>query len=88
LSCAWRPTTAASDADLGDRYRGRNPRQRLDAIFDAFEQVDVSTARNYGGTGLGLAISRAICELLGARLDATSVVGQGSTFTIALPSAP
>ena len=64
------------------------PAERLDAIFEAFEQVDVSTARNYGGTGLGLAISRAICELLGARLDATSVVGQGSTFTIALPSAP
>ena len=53
-----------------------------------FEQVDVSTARTYGGTGLGLAISRAICQLLGARLEATSVEGSGSTFTIALPSAP
>lgn len=63
------------------------PAQRMEAIFEAFEQVDVSTARTFGGTGLGLSISRALCHALGARLEARSVEGSGSTFTIVLPPA-
>jgi PAS domain S-box-containing protein len=60
------------------------PRERLDAIFEAFEQADSSTARRFGGTGLGLPISRALCELLGYRLDVRSEVGVGTEFTIEL----
>ena len=61
------------------------PARRMEAIFEAFEQVDVSTARTFGGTGLGLSISRALCHALGARLEARSVEERGSTFTIVLP---
>lgn len=56
--------------------------ERLDAIFLPFEQEDTSTARHFGGTGLGLAICRALSEMLGARLDVESTVGEGSTFRL------
>jgi len=57
---------------------------RLDAIFDAFEQAESSTSRKYGGTGLGLPISRALCELLGYKLGVRSRVGFGTEFVIDL----
>jgi signal transduction histidine kinase/CheY-like chemotaxis protein len=61
------------------------PEDRMAHIFNSFEQVDVGTTRRYGGTGLGLAISRRLAELMGGRLEATSVVNEGSVFTVTLP---
>ncbi|MCY3018193.1 MAG: response regulator [Planctomycetota bacterium] len=58
------------------------PQEKLEVIFDAFQQAENSTARQYGGTGLGLTISRSLCKLLGYRLDVASSVGHGSTFSI------
>ncbi len=59
------------------------PADRLEMIFEAFQQADNSIAQKYGGTGLGLAISRRICQAMGCQLTVESEEGLGSTFTVA-----
>jgi PAS domain S-box-containing protein len=60
--------------------------QQLSRVFDPFTQADSSTTREYGGTGLGLTISTRLTELLGGVLDAESHVGEGSKFSIIVPT--
>ncbi len=60
--------------------------EMLSRIFEAFEQVESASARQFGGLGLGLAIARALVELHGGQIKAESEgAGRGSRFTIELP---
>jgi len=60
----------------------------LDRIFERFYRSDQARSRATGGTGLGLAIVKHIATNHGGRVDVTSQVGEGSTFTLRLPARP
>jgi PAS domain S-box-containing protein len=61
------------------------PENKLEAIFDQFEQLQASDAEHQGGTGLGLAICRSIVEQHKGVIWAESTLGLGSTFAFVLP---
>ena len=62
------------------------PSSKIDQIFKPFTQADGSTTRDFGGTGLGLSISKHFIELLGGEFNVSSTFGDGSTFSITIPT--
>jgi two-component system sensor histidine kinase/response regulator len=56
------------------------PKDKLDTIFEVFQQADTSTTRKYGGTGLGLPICKKIAQIMSGDVWAESEPGKGSTF--------
>jgi PAS domain S-box-containing protein len=68
------------------RDEGRGiPAEKVEVIFEQFQQVDGTDARKKGGTGLGLAICKSIVEQHGGQIWVESQLGRGSTFFFSLP---
>lgn len=64
------------------------PVERQEAVFNRFEQADISEARAFEGSGLGLAISKAYVDMLGGEIRVESVEDKGSTFFFTIPYTP
>ena len=69
---------------IADSGVGIDP-ERLPSLFKPFQQADESIGRRFGGTGLGLSIANDLAQLMGGRIEVTSAVGRGSTFTLVIP---
>ncbi len=90
--------TESGTINLGCRQKGTEiefyvkdtgigiPAHRRLAVFNRFEQADISDTRVFEGSGLGLAISKSYVEMLGGKIWLESEVGKGSTFYFTMPA--
>ncbi len=60
--------------------------EHIPALFNDFTQVDAPIQKRLRGTGLGLALSKQLASLLGGSIEVTSVVGEGSVFSVIVPA--
>jgi PAS domain S-box-containing protein len=86
IAVSLRRSKARIEIDVKDNGRGISP-DFLPFVFDPFRQAESGFDRAHGGLGLGLAITRQLVELHGGAIVAASPgLGQGTTFTVVLPS--
>ena len=69
---------AISDTGIGIK------KEKLETIFDSYEQASSNTSRQYGGTGLGLAITKELVRLMGGEINVSSNPDKGSVFSFSL----
>ncbi len=60
-------------------------KNKIESIFNLFEQAEITTSNSYGGTGLGLAIVKQLVELQGGSVGVSSQINKGSTFRFTMP---
>src|SRR5699024_3472891 len=61
------------------------PEEHIETIFQPFQQGETSLSRKVGGIGIGLNVTKSLVELHDGKLDVSSIVGEGTTFTVSLP---
>jgi signal transduction histidine kinase len=71
--------------EIKDTGIGISP-ENLDRLFQPFVQVDSSRTRRAGGSGIGLVITKRLAQLLGGDVEVASTLGEGSVFTLIIPS--
>jgi len=85
VQCSFRNDTKnILEIDVSDTGPGI-PEDKLDSVFDPFEQGGPMVRRHQGGLGLGLTTARELAERMGGSIAVRSVLGGGSTFTVTLP---
>jgi PAS domain S-box-containing protein len=84
VTLAWDATDSEVRVEVRDTGQGIPP-NNLETVFEPFVQLHMGFRRKVEGTGLGLSISRELARGMGGEVRATSVVGEGSTFTLILP---
>ena len=80
-----RETAPWAAFDVTDTGIGMTAEQ-LSRVFESFSQADPTISRRFGGTGLGLTLTRQYCEMIGGLLSVKSTPGQGTTFTLKVPT--
>ena len=70
--------------EVSDTGIGMSP-ETVENVFNRFQQADNSTTRKFGGTGLGISITRSLVTLMHGKIEVTSEVGKGTSFTVTLP---
>ena len=83
VTIGWDAGASRLTAEVRDTGCGIAP-EKIERIFDSFEQVSAGDTRRYGGTGLGLPIARRLAEAMGGDLTVQSVVGEGSAFRVSV----
>jgi two-component system phosphate regulon sensor histidine kinase PhoR len=87
INVSWRENGGNIQIQVEDSGPGI-PERDLPRIFERFYRVDKARSRALGGTGLGLAIVKHLVQVMEGTVKASSVVGKGTTMTVALPKAP
>ncbi len=87
LAAGFLAATRQIQFQVIDSGIGISPDQ-IGRLFQPFEQADSSSRRVFGGSGLGLTISHRLAGLLGGEISVRSRLGEGSAFTLTVPSAP
>lgn len=63
-------------------------RDAVEKVFERFTQADASVSTKFGGTGLGLSISKKLAGMMGGDISVSSILGEGSTFTLTMNPGP